>query len=318
MPIRIQNDLPAKKILENENIFVMDERRAQAQEIRSLQVCILNLMPVKQDTELQILRAFSNTPLQVDVTFLTVKSHRSQNTPANHLNTFYVTMDEVKDRTFDGMIITGAPVEDLPFEEVDYWQELCGIMDWTKSHVTSTLHICWGSQAALYYHYGLPKKNLPEKLFGVYAHRVSNRKVPLVRGFDDIFYAPHSRHTETPAEEMKNCKGLKVLAESEEAGIFLAISRDGRQIFVQGHPEYDRVTLHNEYMRDLNKGLPIHLPVNYYPEDDCTKKPMLQWRSHCNTLYSNWLNYYVYQNTPYLLHEIGFKTVEEYRIEDGE
>ncbi len=318
MPIRIQNDLPAKKILENENIFVMDESRAQAQEIRSLQVCILNLMPVKQDTELQILRAFSNTPLQVDVTFLTVKSHRSQNTPANHLNTFYVTMDEVKDRTFDGMIITGAPVEDLPFEEVDYWQELCGIMDWTKSHVTSTLHICWGSQAALYYHYGLPKKNLQEKLFGVYAHRVSNRKVPLVRGFDDIFYAPHSRHTETPAEEMKNCKGLKVLAESEEAGIFLAISRDGRQIFVQGHPEYDRVTLHNEYMRDLNKGLPIHLPVNYYPEDDCTKKPMLQWRSHCNTLYSNWLNYYVYQNTPYLLHEIGFKTVEEYRIEDGE
>ena len=215
----------------------MAEERAMSQDIRSLQVCILNLMPVKQDTELQILRAFSNTPLQVDVTFLTVKSHTSQNTSANHLNTFYVTMDEIRDRNFDGMIITGAPLEEIPFEEVDYWQELCDIMDWTKTHVTSTLHICWGSQAALYHHYGLSKHELPEKLFGVYAHRVSNRKVPLVRGFDDIFYAPHSRHTETPADQIKACKKLKVLAESEEAGVFLAISRDGRQIVVQGHPE---------------------------------------------------------------------------------
>ena len=209
MPIRIQNDLPAKEILENENIFVMDERRATMQSIRPLQVCILNLMPIKQDTELQILRAFSNTPLQVDVTFLTVKSHRSQNTSANHLNSFYVTMDEVKDKTFDGMIITGAPLEEIAFEEVDYWDELCEIMDWTKTHVTSTLHICWGSQAALYHHYGLQKRALPEKLFGVYCHKVSNRKVPLVRGFDDYFYAPHSRHTETPAEEIKACANLE-------------------------------------------------------------------------------------------------------------
>jgi len=318
MPIRIQNDLPAKGILENENIFVMDERRASMQEIRPLQVCILNLMPLKEDTELQILRAFSNTPLQVDVTFLTVKSHESQNTSANHLNAFYLTMDDVKDKNFDGMIITGAPVEHLMFEEVDYWQELCDIMEWTKEHVTSTLHICWGSQAALYYHYGLQKQELSEKLFGVYAHRVSNRKVPLVRGFDDIFYAPHSRHTETPADQIKACKKLKVLADSDEAGVFLAISRDGRQIFVQGHPEYDRQTLHNEYIRDLNKGLQIHVPFNYYPENDCTRKPMLQWRSHCNTLYSNWLNYYVYQNTPYLLNEIGFKTMEECTIPEDD
>ncbi|MEY8522390.1 homoserine O-succinyltransferase [Lachnospiraceae bacterium 38-10] len=318
MPIRVQNNLPAKEILENENIFVMAEQRALSQDIRALQVCILNLMPVKQDTELQILRAFSNTPLQVDVTFVTIKSHTSLNTSANHLNTFYVTMDEIRERNFDGMIITGAPLEEIPFEEVDYWEELCEIMDWTKSHVTSTLHICWGSQAALYHHYGLPKQDLSEKLFGVYAHRVSNRKVPLVRGFDDIFYAPHSRHTETPADQIRACRKLKVLAESEEAGVFLAISRDGRQIFVQGHPEYDRVTLHNEYMRDLNKGLPIHVPFNYYPDNDHTKKPMMEWRSHCNTLYSNWLNYYVYQNTPYLLDEIGFKTMEECTIEENE
>ncbi len=270
MPIRVQNDLPAKEILENENIFVMAEQRAMSQDIRALQVCILNLMPLKQDTELQILRAFSNTPLQVDVTFLMVKGHTSLNTSANHLNTFYVTMDEIRKKNFDGMIITGAPLEEIPFEEVDYWEELCDIMEWTKTHVTSTLHICWGSQAALYYHYGLPKRDLPQKLFGVYPHRVSNRKVPLVRGFDDIFYAPHSRHTETPADQIKACRKLKVLAESEEAGVFLAISRDGRQIFVQGHPEYDRVTLHNEYMRDLNRGLDIHLPFNYYPADDCT------------------------------------------------
>lgn len=314
MPIMVQNNLPAREILENENIFVMDKKRALAQDIRPLHVCILNLMPVKQDTELQILRAFSNTPLQVDVTFLNVKSHKSLNTSANHLNTFYQTMDEIEDEMFDGMIITGAPLEEIAFEEVDYWEELCGIMDWTKSHVTSTLHICWGAQAALYYHYGLPKRELPEKLFGVYAHWVLNRKVPLVRGFDDIFYAPHSRHTETPAEEIKKCRKLKVLAESEAAGVFLAISRDGRQIFVQGHPEYDRVTLHNEYKRDLDKGLKIHVPFNYYPENDCTRRPLLQWRSNSNALYSNWLNYYVYQNTPYLLNEIGFKTMEECTI----
>lgn len=301
MPIRIQGDLPAREILENENIFVMDESRAMHQDIRPLQVGILNLMPVKQDTELQILRAFSNTPLQVDVTFVNVKSHISQNTSANHLNKFYTTIDGIRERNFDGFIITGAPVEDMAFEEVDYWVELCEIMEWTKKHVTSTLHICWGSQAGLYYHFGLPKSPLKEKLFGIYPHRVANRKIPLVRGFDDIFMAPHSRHTETSARDIHECKELMVLAESEQAGVFLAITEDGKQIFVNGHPEYDRYTLKNEYFRDKERGLPIHIPYNYFPEDDETRKPNLQWRSHSNNLYSNWLNYYVYQVTPYEL-----------------
>lgn len=305
MPIRTQNNLPAKGILEAENIFVMDESRSLSQEIRPLEVAILNLMPVKQDTELQILRAFSNTPLQVNVTFVTVKSHNSVNTSATHLNTFYVTMDDIKDRNFDGMIITGAPLEEISFEEVDYWEELCDIMDWTESHVTCTLHICWGTQAALYHHYGIPKSYLSEKLFGIYPHRVMNRKIPLVRGFDDVFYAPHSRYTETSSEMIKACEDLVVLAESDEAGVFLCISKDGRKVFVQGHPEYDRMTLHNEYMRDLGKGLDIHVPRNYYPDDDPAQKPQLMWRSHCNTLYSNWLNYYVYQETPYDLSTIA-------------
>ncbi|MCR5716380.1 MAG: homoserine O-succinyltransferase [Lachnospiraceae bacterium] len=317
MPIRIQNNLPAKEILENENIFVMDENRAMHQEIRPLQVCVLNLMPLKEDTELQLLRSFSNTPLQIDVTFLMVKSHKAVNTNANHLNTFYVTMDDIRDKTFDGMIITGAPVEDITFEEVDYWQELCEIMDWTKTHVTSTLHICWGAQAAFYHFYGINKQQLPEKLFGVYPHKVLHRRVPLVRGFDDVFYAPHSRHTATMPQDIHACDQLLVLAESEEAGVFLAISRDGRRIFVQGHPEYDRMTLDKEYRRDLGKGLPIHVPYHYYPGDDAAQKPMLLWRSHCNMLYSNWLNYYVYQNTPYRLDEIGFRTMDEYSVKDG-
>jgi len=316
MPIRIQNNLPAKEILENENIFVMDEKRAMTQQIRPLQVCVLNLMPLKEDTELQILRAFSNTPLQIDVTFLTVKSHNSLNTSANHLNQFYATMDDIGSKTFDGMIITGAPVEDIAFEEVDYWEELCRIMDWTKTHVTCTFHICWGAQAALYHHYGLQKSKLPEKLFGIYAHTVYHRRVPLVRGFDDIFYAPHSRHTETPASSIHACQKLLVLAESEQAGVFLTISKDGRQVFVQGHPEYDRMTLHHEYTRDLNKGMEIHMPFHYYPDDDDTQDPLLLWRSHCNILYSNWLNYYVYQNTPYRLDEIGFRTLEECAVTD--
>ncbi len=301
MPIKTQSELPAKEILENENIFVMDENRAMHQDIRPLQVCILNLMPVKQDTELQLLRALSNTPLQVDVTFLNVKSHKSLNTSANHLNKFYTTLDEVRNKNFDGLIITGAPVEDISFEEVDYWQEACEIMDWSTTHVTSTLHICWGAQAAFYHYYGIQKKQLPEKLFGVYDHKVSNRKVPLVRGFDDIFLAPHSRHTETPSDLIHACKDITVLAESEEAGVFLAIANEGKQIFVNGHPEYDRYTLNNEYHRDLDKGLPIHIPHNYFPGDDPNQKPLLQWRSHCNNLYSNWLNYYVYQVTPYEL-----------------
>lgn len=299
MPIKTQSDLPAREQLENENIFVMDEKRAMQQDIRPLQVCILNLMPKKQDTELQLLRALSNTPLQVDVTFLMVKSHVSMNTSVNHLNRFYTVFDEIRNRKFDGVIITGAPVEQMPFEEVDYWDELCEIMEWTKTNVTSTLHICWGAQAGLYYHFGIDKIDLPEKLSGVYLHQVSNRKIPLVRGFDDLFYAPHSRHTTISSEEVHACPDLIVLAESEEAGIYLCKTENGKQIFVTGHPEYDRYTLDQEYKRDLAKNLPIHMPVNYYPEDNPEKKPYLQWRSHSNNIYSNWLNYYVYQSTPY-------------------
>lgn len=301
MPIKTQNDLPAKEILENENIFVVDENRAAHQDIRPLQICILNLMPVKEETELQLLRALSNTPLQVDVSFMKMSSHVSLNTSVNHLNKFYNTFDELRTNRFDGLIITGAPVEQIAFEEVDYWPELENIMEWSKTNVTSTFHICWGAQAGLYYHFGLKKHLLQEKLFGVYEHRVRNRKVPLVRGFDDCFMAPHSRHTTVLPKEIHACEQLTVLAESEEAGVFLAIADNGRQIFVMGHPEYDRMTLHNEYIRDKKKGLPIHVPRNYYPGDDDSKRPNLQWRSHCNDLYSNWLNYYVYQETPYEL-----------------
>jgi homoserine O-succinyltransferase len=301
MPIRTQSGLPAKEILENENIFVMDEYRAMHQDIRPLQVLILNNMPIKQDTELQLLRALSNTPLQVDVTFMNVKSHVSVNTPASHLNKFYTTLDEVRDKKYDGMIVTGAPVEDISFEEVDYWQEICEIFDWAETHVTSTLHICWAAQAGFYHYYGIDKKLLPRKLSGVYEHRVKNRKVPLVRGFDDIFLAPHSRHTETPTEAIRACRELTVLAESPQAGVYLAMAQGGKKIFVTGHPEYDRYTLHNEYHRDLDRGLSAQVPYNYYPGDDTCGKPLLQWRSHCNNLYSNFLNYYVYQVTPYEL-----------------
>ncbi len=305
MPIKTQSDLPAKEILENENIFVMDENRALHQDVRPLQICILNLMPLKEDTELQLLRALSNTPLQVDVIFMKVNSHISLNTSANHINKFYDTFEHLKNNKFDGMIITGAPVEQLEFEEVDYWEELCEIMEWTKTHVTSTLHICWGAQAALYYHFGLHKEMLKEKLFGVYEHKVSNRKIPLVRGFDDYFMAPHSRHTKVSAEAIHACKDLTVLAESDIAGVFLCMAGEGKQIFVMGHPEYDRFTLHNEYIRDKEKGLPIHVPVNYYPNDDASQRPNLQWRAHSNGLYTNWLNYYVYQVTPYDLEKMN-------------
>ena len=305
MPVKVQNDLPAKGILENENIFVMDEDRAMHQNIRPLSICILNLMPVKQDTELQLLRALSNTPLQIAVSFMKMNSHVSLNTPIQHLNQFYKTFDELKNNKYDGLIITGAPVEQIPFEEVDYWKELCEIMDWSRKHVFSTFRICWGAQAGLYYHYGLKKVLLPQKLFGVYEHKVMNRKVPLVRGFDDTFLIPHSRHTAVLAEDIHNCSALTVLAESEEAGVLLCMAEEGRQIFVMGHPEYDRYTLHNEYMRDKNKGLPIQMPKNYYPGNDDTQRPSLQWRSHSNNLYCNWLNYYVYQTTPYDLNEIN-------------
>lgn len=299
MPIRVQSDLPAAEILENENIFVMDENRAMHQDIRPLKVAILNLMPIKQDTELQLLRALSNTPLQIDVTFVMASGHVSLNTSASHLNKFYVTFDQIKDKKYDGLIITGAPLENITFEEVDYWEEMCQIMDWAEQNVTSTLHICWAAQAGFYHYYGIQKRQLSEKLFGIYEHKVHNRKEPLVRGFDDIFLAPHSRHTETPSSEIHACKELTILAESEEAGVFLAIAEGGKKVFLNGHPEYDRYTLDKEYHRDLDKGLPIHIPYNYYPNDDPSQKPLLQWRSHSNNIYSNWLNYYVYQSTPY-------------------
>ena len=299
MPIRVQSDLPAAEILENENIFVMDENRAMHQDIRPLKVAILNLMPIKQDTELQLLRALSNTPLQIDVTFVMASGHVSLNTSASHLNKFYVTFEQIKQNKYDGLIITGAPLENITFEEVDYWEEICEIMDWAETNVTSTLHICWAAQAGFYHYYGIQKRQLAEKLFGIYDHKVHNRKEPLVRGFDDVFLAPHSRHTETPSSEIHACKELTVLAESDEAGVFLAIAEGGKKVFLNGHPEYDRYTLDKEYHRDLDKGLPIHIPYNYYPDDDPSQRPLLQWRSHSNNIYSNWLNYYVYQSTPY-------------------
>lgn len=299
MPIRVQNDLPAKEILEGENIFVMDERRASSQDIRPLKVGLLNLMPLKEDTELQILRSLSNTPLQVDVVFVTMTSHESKNTPTSHINKFYVTFDDIREKKFDGFIITGAPVEQFAFEEVDYWRELTRVMDWTKTNVTSTVHLCWGAQAALYHHYGVRKVKLDQKLFGVFKHKVQNRRTPLVRGFDDVFYAPHSRYTTVSREEITKIDGMTILAESEEAGVFLCMTEGGRQIFVMGHPEYDRMTLHNEYMRDKEKGLDTAIPKNYYENDDCARRPLLTWRSHANIFYTNWLNYYVYQQTPY-------------------
>lgn len=299
MPIKIQRDLPVREILERENIFVMDEGRATHQDIRPIQILILNLMPLKEDTELQLLRSLSNTPLQVDVTFMTVESHESKNTSLSHLNKFYETFRNLKHRRFDGMIITGAPVEQMEFEEVDYWDELKEIMEWTKNNVTSTIYLCWAAQAGLYYHYGLQKRPLDHKMFGLFWHKVMNRKTPLVRGFDDMFLAPHSRHTEVPMEEIRKCEELTILAESEEAGLFLAMADEGRKIFVMGHPEYDRITLDGEYKRDLGKGLPIDLPKNYYQNDDASVKPLLMWRAHANNLYTNWLNYYVYQTTPY-------------------
>ncbi len=299
MPIRVQNDLPVREILEKENIFVMDEHRATHQDIRPIKIGLLNLMPLKEDTELQILRSLSNTPLQVDVVFVNVSSHEAKNTSVSHLNKFYVPFHEIKKQRFDGFIITGAPVELMKFEEVDYWEELKEIMEWTKTNVTSTFHICWGAQAALYYHYGIQKKELPKKLFGLFQHKVQNRRIPLVRGFDDEFYAPHSRHTTISREDIEQKEELMILAESEEAGIFLAMAKEGRQIFVMGHPEYDRVTLHNEYMRDKGRRDDVELPKNYYPQDDDTKRPSLLWRAHANNLYTNWLNYYVYQATPY-------------------
>ena len=304
MPIRIQSDLPAKAELEEENIFVMDEKRALSQDFRELRIVILNLMPIKQDTELQLLRALSNTPLQVDITFVNMKSHVSQNTAANHINKFYTTFDEIKDKKFDGFIITGAPVEQYDFEDVDYWEELTEIMEWTKTNVYSSFHICWGAQAGLYYHFGVNKILLDKKISGVYKHKVLNRKIPLVRGFDDVFLAPHSRNTAVDEEKIIDSEELVVLAYSDEVGSLIVMKKDGSQIFVLGHLEYDRLTLDNEYKRDLGKGLNPDIPVNYYTDSDPTIRPYLTWRATSNCLYSNWLNYYVYQATPYDLNDL--------------
>ena len=303
MPIKVQNDLPARAILETENIFMMDENRALSQDIRPLQIVILNLMPVKEDTETQLLRALSNTPIQLDITFLHMSSHESTHTSVSHLNKFYVTFDAIRKQKFDGMIITGAPVEQMEFEDVDYWEELTKIMKWTNTHVTSTVHICWGAQAGLYYHYGIQKHEMEKKLFGIFEQRVLDRTVPLVRGFDDVFRAPHSRYTYVKKEDIEACPELKILAESDEAGVFLVQSLYGKRIFVMGHPEYDRVTLDGEYRRDRGKGMDTAIPKNYYPDDDPEKRPMLTWRMHANALYNNWINFYVYQVTPYLLEE---------------
>lgn len=299
MPVKVQGDLPAKAVIEKENIFIMDENRAIGQDIRPLQIAILNLMPLKEETEIQLLRALSNTPLQVEITFLYVESHISKNTPLSHLNKFYTVFSEVKDKFYDGLIITGAPVEQLEFEQVNYWDELVDIMEWSKTHVTSTFHICWGAQAGLYYHYGIHKVPLAQKMFGIFEHEVLFRKVPLVRGFDDVFLAPHSRHTGIDEAAVAANPKLTVLAQSETAGSYIIIAEEGKQIFVTGHSEYDRMTLDKEYRRDLNKGLDIRVPYHYYRNDDPANKPLLTWRSNSNCLYSNWLNYYVYQITPY-------------------
>ena len=304
MPIRIPNDLPATKTLTGENIFVMNQTRATTQQIRPLEILILNLMPTKIVTETQLARLLGNTPLQVSLEFIHTKSHESKNTSKEHLFQFYKTFDQIKDRNYDGLVITGAPVEQMPFEEVEYWDELCEIMEWSKTHVFSTFHICWGAQAALYYHYGIPKYDLPEKLFGVFRHRVERRSSMLMRGFDEVFMVPHSRHTTIREEDVRACPQLKILAVSDKAGVYAVSTEGGRQVFITGHSEYDADTLEKEYLRDKSAGLPIHVPENYYPDDDDTQPPMVTWRSHANLLYMNWLNYYVYQTTPYDLQAI--------------
>ena len=299
MPIKIPNGLPAVRTLTEENIFVMTETRALTQDIRPLKIAIVNLMPTKIDTETQLLRLLGNTSLQVETDLIRTASHESKNTSREHLQTFYKTFAEIRGQNYDGMIITGAPVEQLPFEEVEYWAELCDIMEWSKRHVHSTLHICWGAQAGLYYHYGIDKHLMDKKVFGIYSHHVKNRKIPLVRGFDDYFLAPHSRHATCHKEDIDAEPKLITLAASNEAGVYICMTHDGKRIFVMGHPEYDRLTLDKEYKRDKKKGLDIALPKNYYPNDNPEKKPLLQWRGHANTLYTNYLNYYVYQLTPY-------------------
>ena len=304
MPIKIPNLLPATQVLLNENIFVMTETRAMTQDIRPLKILMLNLMPQKIVTETQIARLIGNTPLQVELELLQTATHKSTHTSAEHMLAFYKTFDEVAYKKYDGLIITGAPVEQMGFEEVDYWEELCAIMEWSKTHVTSTFHICWGAQAGLYYHYGIPKYPLEKKMFGVFEHTLDHKQSILFRGFDDTFVVPHSRHTTCRREDIEAVPELKILASSEEAGVFVCATDKGRQIFVTGHSEYDADTLKNEYFRDKNAGLPIEVPKNYFPNDDDTKDPIVRWRSCANLLYSNWLNYFVYQSTPYNIEEI--------------
>ena len=305
MPIQIPNDLPAASTLLQENIFVMNQNRAMSQRIRPLEIVVLNLMPTKIATETQLSRLLGNTPLQVHLELMHTSSHISKNTSQEHLLTFYKSFDELKHRKFDGMVITGAPVENMDFEEVDYWPELCEIMEWSKTNVHSTFHICWGAQAGLYYHYGVPKYKMDKKLFGVYPHTADYKRAILLRGFDDIFWVPHSRHTTIHRDDIEKVPGLKILASSKEAGVYALMNKEGRQIFVTGHSEYDPETLQNEYLRDKSQGLPIDVPENYYPDNDDTKPPLVRWRSHGNLLFSNWLNYFVYQTTPYDIMTIG-------------
>ena len=305
MPIQIPNDLPAAAALQQENIFVMTENRACTQDIRPLEIVLLNLMPTKIVTETQLSRLLGNTPLQVRLELMHTTSHQSKNTSAEHMLNFYKSFDELKHRKFDGMVITGAPVEQMDFEDVDYWQELCQIMEWSKTNVHSTFHICWGAQAGLYYHYGIQKKPLDEKLFGVFKHQADYKRSILLRGFDDCFWVPHSRHTTVAREDIEAVPELKILASSEEAGVYAIATKKGRQIFVTGHSEYDPDTLRKEYLRDKAAGLPISVPKNYFPGDDDTLEPLVRWRGHANLLFSNWLNYFVYQTTPYDIMSIG-------------
>jgi homoserine O-succinyltransferase len=304
MPVKIPNTLPARTTLERENIFVMDEERALHQDIRALRVAILNLMPTKIATETQLLRLLSNSALQVEVTLLHTATYDSKNTDADHLLNHYLTFDDIRQEKFDGLIVTGAPVEQMPFAEVDYWNELTQIFDWAEANVESTFYICWGAQAGLYHRYGIPKYDLPHKMFGVFEHRVLSRTESLLRGFDDIFLAPHSRHTEIRRKDIEKVSDVQILAESDDAGVYIVGSKDGRHLFITGHSEYDPLTLKGEYDRDVNKGLPINIPRNYYPHDDPTQTPTVRWRGHANLLYSNWLNYYVYQVTPYDVSQI--------------
>lgn len=305
MPVIIPDTLPAKEVLTGEHIFVMGENRAIHQDIRALKIAILNLMPTKITTETQLLRLIGNSPLQVEITLLRTATHESKHTPEEHLLAFYQTFADIQDQRFDGLIITGAPVENLPFEAVDYWKELTAIMDWSRGHVFSTLYICWGAQAGLYHFYGIPKYPLPAKMFGVFPHSATRKNVPLLRGFDDVFYAPHSRHTEIRREDIERVEDIEILVESPEAGIYLVSSKDGREIYVTGHSEYDPLTLKAEYDRDVHLGLPIQIPQNYYPDDDPTRTPRVLWRGHSNLLFVNWLNYYVYQETPYDLSNLN-------------